>query len=92
MQLSVKDVADNANMIINGYAYTKDGDYIRVLNLNCLNNAAVIYKDEIVETNMDDIEIQIVLDYYNKKVTNKDIENYYNKNKEFMEESDAEIL
>ena len=66
MQLSVKDVADNANMIINGYAYTKDGDYIRVLNLNCLNDAAVIYKDEIVETNMDDIEIQIVLDYYNK--------------------------
>ena len=64
MQLSVEDVADNANMIINGYAYT---------------NAAVIYKDEIVETNMDDIEIQIVLDYYNK-------------NKEFMEEADAEVL
>ncbi len=79
MQLSVKDVADNANMIINGYAYTKDGDYIRFLYLNCLNDAAVIYKDEIVETNMDDIEIQIVLDYYNK-------------NKEFMEESDAGIL
>lgn len=71
MQLSVKDIADNANMIINGYAYTKDGDYIRVLNLNCLNNAAVIYKDKIVETNMDDIEIQIVLDYLYKK---------YNKN------------
>ena len=79
MQLSVKDIADNENMIINGYAYTKDGDYIRVLNLNCLNNAAFIYKDEIVETNMDDIEIQIVLDYYNK-------------NKEFMEEADAEVL
>ena len=79
MQLSVKDVADNANMIINGYAYTKDGDYIRVLNLNSLNNAAVIYKDEIVEMDIDDIEIQIVLDYYNK-------------NKEFMEEADAEVL
>ena len=74
MQLRIKDIADNANMIINGYAYTKDGDYIRVLNLNCLNNATVIYNDEIVETNMDDIEIQIVLDYYNK-------------NKEFMEET-----
>ena len=73
MQLSVKDIADNANMIINGYAYTKDGDYIRVLNLNCLNNAAVIYKDKIVETNMDDIETQIALDYYEK-------------NKRFMEE------
>lgn len=23
MQLSVKDIADHANMIINGYAYTK---------------------------------------------------------------------
>ena len=57
MQLRVKDIADNANMIINGCDYTKDGDYIRVLNLNCLNNAAVIYKDEILETNMDDIEI-----------------------------------
>ncbi len=77
MQLSVKDVADNANMIINGYAYTKDGDYIRVLNLNSLNNAAVINKDEIVETNMDDIGIQIVSDYYNK---------------EFMEKADAEGL
>ena len=63
MQFSVKDIADNANMIINRYDYTKDGDYIRALNFNCLNNAAVIYKDEIVETNMDDIEIQIVLDY-----------------------------
>ena len=63
MQLSVKDVADNVNIIINWYDYTKDGDYIRALNLNCLNNAAVIYKDEMVETNMDDIEIQIVLDY-----------------------------
>lgn len=27
------------------------------------DNVVVIYKDEIVETNMDDIEIQIVLDY-----------------------------
>lgn len=63
MLLSVKDIADNANMIINGYAYTKDGDYIRALNLNCLNNVAVIYKDIIIETNMNDIEIQIALDY-----------------------------
>lgn len=63
MLLSVKDIADNDNMIINGYAYTKDGDYIRALNLNCLNNVAVIYKDIIIETNMNDIEIQIALDY-----------------------------
>ena len=31
----------------------------------------LFYKDEIVETNMDDIEIQIVLDYYIKNIIKK---------------------
>lgn len=73
MPLNIKEIADNADMIINGYAFTKEGDYIRVLNLNCVNHAAVILNDRIVETNMDDIEKQIVLDYYKE-------------NKQFMEE------
>ena len=76
MPLNIKEIADKADMIINGYAFTKDGDYVRVLNLNHLNHAAVILNAKIVETNMDDIEAQIVLDYY------KD-------NKQFMEECDA---
>lgn len=59
-----KNVADKADMIINGYAFTQENKYIRVLNLNQLNHATVIYNDKIVETNMDDIENQIVLDYY----------------------------
>lgn len=42
MQLDIKDVADKADMIINGYVFTKDNDYIRVLNLNHKNRAAVI--------------------------------------------------
>ena len=73
MQLNIKDIADQADMIINGYAFTKEGEYIRVLNLNCINHAAVIYKNRIVETNMDDIEMQIVIDYYEH-------------NKQFLEE------
>lgn len=73
MQLDVKKIADKADLIINGYAFTKDEDYVRVLNLNCINHAAVIYNDKIVETNMDDIENQIVLDYYEN-------------NKQFMED------
>nr|WP_142412548.1 hypothetical protein [Clostridium sp. Marseille-P7770] len=73
MPLNIKEIADKADMIINGYAFTKEGDYIRVLNLNCVNHAAVILNDRIVETNMDDIENQIVLDYYKE-------------NKQFMEE------
>lgn len=73
MQLDVKKIADNADMIINGYAFTKNAEQIRVLNLNCLNHAAVIYNEKIIETNMDDIENAIVLDYYEN-------------NKAFMEE------
>ena len=76
MPLNVKEIADKADMIINGYAFTKDGEYIRVLNLDYLNHAAVILGDKIIETNMDDIETQIALDYYKN-------------NKQFMEDKDA---
>jgi len=73
MQLDIKDIADKADMIINGYAFTKDKEWVRVLNLNCINHAAVILNDKIVETNMDDVENEIVMDYYSR-------------NKQFMEE------
>lgn len=73
MQLDIKTIADKADMIINGYAFTKDNEWVRVLNLNCINHAAVILNDKIVETNMDDVEKEIVMDYYKR-------------NKQFMEE------
>lgn len=73
MQLDIKEIADKADMIINGYAFTKEDERVRVLNLNCLNHAAVIFQDRIVETNMDDIESEIVMDYYSR-------------NKQFMED------
>ena len=49
MQLDIKEIADKADMIINGYAFTKDQKLVRVLNLNCLNHSAVIYDDKIIE-------------------------------------------
>ncbi len=71
--INIKEAADAADMIINGYAFTKTDDVIRVLNLNDTSKAAVILCDEIVETTMDDIEMEIVMDYYAN-------------NKEFLEE------
>lgn len=65
--IDFKTIADNADLIINGYAFTKSGDNIRVLNLNHLDKALVFDSNqEVVETSMDDIEIEIVFDYYNK--------------------------
>lgn len=31
VRLNIKEIADKADMIINGYAFTKDGEYVRVL-------------------------------------------------------------
>ena len=72
--IDFKTIADNADLIINGYAFTKSGDYIRVLNLNRLNKALVFdYNQEVIETSMDDIEVAIARDYLEK-------------NRKFMEE------
>lgn len=62
--VNVKNIADEADMIINGYAFRCSPERLRVLNLNCPDKAVVLSKDgEVLETSMDDIEIQIVKDY-----------------------------
>ena len=70
----IMQVADTADMIINGYAFTKNMEQIRVLNLNNPEKAIILdSQGTVLETSMDDIEIQIVKDYFDK-------------NKEFMED------
>ena len=67
-------VADEADMIVNGYAFIRNQENYRVLNLNHPDRAAVFAKNgEVLETSMDDIEISIVKDYLKK-------------NRKFMEE------
>ena len=76
----VKKVADEADMIVNGYAFTQNKEGCRILNLNRPDKATVLSKDgEVLETSMDDIEIQIV-------------KSYLERNRNFMEEWDAEVL
>ena len=73
----ILSVADHADMIVNGYAFSKSNDSVRVLNLNNPASACVLSADgKVLETTMDDIEIRIVLDYWNS-------------DREFMEDEDA---
>ncbi|WP_317298406.1 hypothetical protein [Collinsella tanakaei] len=74
----VEAVANGANMIVNGYAFTSaPNGRVRVLNLNAPLAAAVLDRDGcVLETTMDDIEAGIVLGYFRD-------------NKEFMEVSRA---
>ena len=63
----LKMIADSADMIINGYAFIKDGDNVRVVNLNNSDKALFMdYDGVVLETSMDDIEIDIVIDYYHR--------------------------
>ncbi len=63
----IKTVADTADMIVCGYAFTKCDLGFRVLNLHDTNKAVVISDEgEVLETSMNDIEISIVKKYYNR--------------------------
>lgn len=75
--IDIKKIADNADMIVNGYAFTKEGKFIKILNLNNLDKASVLNKTgEIIETNMDEIELSILLKSYNS-------------NKKYLEETES---
>ncbi|MGN0355169.1 MAG: hypothetical protein ACI4EI_08860 [Muricoprocola sp.] len=74
----LEEIAENADMIIAGYAFTKDEDgYIRILNLENPDEACVLQDDgTMIETTMNDISVLKV-------------QSYYLKNKEFVEMSNA---
>ena len=63
-------IAENANIIVNGYAFTERNDgFVSILNLYHPDCAMVVNKTgEIIETNMDPIEQQIVLDLCEKNL------------------------
>ena len=64
---NIIEIADAADMIVNGYAFTKDGENLRVLNLNNPEKAAYLSQNgDVLETSMDDIELDIVSEYYQK--------------------------
>lgn len=59
-----KEIADQAEVIINGYAVIKNDIGMLVVNLNADNASAVFDRnDEMLETSMDDIDLAITHDY-----------------------------
>ena len=61
--VDIKQIADEAEVIIDGYAFSKfEGGY-RVLNLNAPDKAAVFAVDGSVLETMNDIELHIASKY-----------------------------
>ena len=71
--IDINKIADNADMIVNGYAFTKIPAGIQAFNLNRATACVIGMKDSVIESSMDDIELEIVMDYYQR-------------NKQFMED------
>ena len=72
----IAKIADEADIIVNGYAFTCKDNSVYVLNLNNPDKAAVFLDGELSETSMDDIELEIVSDYLKR-------------NEKFLEARDA---
>ena len=65
--VDIKQIADAADMIVNGYAFTRCPEGYRVLNLNRPDRAVFFSKNgDVLETSMDDIEVSIASDYFEK--------------------------
>ena len=62
-EAKMKEIADAADMVVNGYAYTRVDDNIRVLNLRTGKAAFVTYGHEVSETNMDDLDLGVAMRY-----------------------------
>ena len=62
--VDVAKIADAADVILNGYAFTRSDLGIRVLNLHATDRAAVLREDgTLIETSMDPLEVRLVTNY-----------------------------
>ncbi|MCI7477277.1 MAG: hypothetical protein MSA77_03470 [Selenomonadales bacterium] len=75
----VETLADEAEVIVGGYAFFDRNDGVTIINLHNTDKAAFFYNDEMIENTMDDIEAFKV-----KKI--------YQNNKKYMERYYAEVF
>jgi hypothetical protein len=53
------EIAEGADLVLNGYAVTRDGDNFRVVNLRSGKAAYIMNDGTLNETNMDNVEADI---------------------------------
>lgn len=60
-------IADEADMIVRGYAFKRKGAFISVLNLNSPDRAVMLSEcGDVIESNTDPIEETIIKDIWKK--------------------------
>ena len=56
-----KAIAENSDLVLNGYAVTLDAGNFRVVNLRTGKAAYIMTSGELSETNMDEVESAIAM-------------------------------
>ena len=54
-------IAEGSDLVLNGYAVTRDGENFRVINLKTGKAAYVMAPGTLSETNMDEVESEIAV-------------------------------
>ena len=54
-------IAESADLVLNGYAVTRDGENFRVINLKTGKAAYIMGSGALSETNMDEVESAIAV-------------------------------
>ncbi len=62
-EAKANEKADGAELIVNGYAFEKIGERIRVVNMRTGKAAVFMNGDEMIETSMDDMDASLALRY-----------------------------
>lgn len=59
-------IAEAADLVLNGYAVTRDGDNFKVINLMTGKAAYIMGSGTLSETNMDEVEAEIAVRIVNE--------------------------
>ena len=60
------EIANSADLVLNGYAVTRDGENFKVINLRTEKAAYILSSGELSETYMDDVESEIAMRIVNE--------------------------
>jgi len=71
----LRELVQTSDMIVNGYAFNRLGDNVRVVNMNTGGAAVLLPDGTVSEASMDDIELEIVQDCYRRNAKFMAVEN-----------------
>ena len=71
----VRNLISTSDMIVNGYAFNRLGENVRIVNLNTGGAVVLLPDGTVSEASMDDVELSIVRDYYRRNAKFMAVEN-----------------